>query len=90
MAENRFKARQAKRAADEENRLEQAKGKSALIQALAKQDATKPNGGGTTPVQFYISKDLKKRLKTYCASTDEKMTDVAIIALNEYLESKGF
>ena len=44
----------------------------------------------TTPIQFYISKEMKKRLKTYCAVSDEKMTGVLTHVLDVFLKSKGF
>lgn len=44
----------------------------------------------TTPIQFYISKEMKKRLKTYCAMSDEKMTGVLTHVLDVFLKSKGF
>lgn len=91
MVENRFKARQAKRAADEDKILEQANGENTddSVKVTTSQ-SLKANGDGTTPIQFYITKDMKKRLKTYCASNDKKMTGVLIGVLDEFLKSNGF
>lgn len=83
MAENRFKARQQKRAEDEENRLEQAKGVSSPI----KQKQT--SNTKMVPVQFYMSADDKKRLKMYCLANDMNMTDLIKDVINDFLESKG-
>ena len=50
----------------------------------------KINNNGQSPIQFYITKDMKKRLKMYCASVDEKMTCVLTDMLDNFLKSKGF
>ena len=76
MAENRFKARQEKRAEEQTTTMAKASGKDA----------------GTvdkTTIQVYVSKELKKRLKMYCLESDENMTSVLNTAIDEYLKSKG-
>lgn len=84
MTENRFKARQQKRAVEEESRLEQAKGGTISVSA-------KNHGNQKmVPVQFYMTNDMKKRLKMYCLSNDTKMTDVLNKMVNEFLTSNGF
>lgn len=85
MAENRFKARQKKRVADEENRLEQTKGVNTPISSTTKQN----NNTKMVPVQFYMSADDKKRLKMYCLANDMKMTELIKNLINDFLESKG-
>lgn len=87
MAENRFKARQQKRAEDEENRLEQAKGVNTPVSS-AKQ-TKQSNNTKMVPVQFYMSADDKKRLKMYCLVNDMNMTDLIKDVINDFLESKG-
>ena len=82
MAENRFKARQQKRAVEEESRLEQAKGVTT--------SAKKHGNQKMVPVQFYMTNDMKKRLKMYCLSNDTKMTDALNKMVNEILTSNGF
>ena len=84
MAENRFKARQQKRAVEEESRLEQAKGGATSV--------SEKNHGNQkmVPVQFYMTNDMKKRLKMYCLSNDTKMTDVLNKMTDEFLKSQGF
>ena len=84
MTENRFKARQQKRAVEEESRLEQAKGGTISV-------SVKNHGNQKmVPVQFYMTNDMKKRLKMYCLSNDTKMTDVLNKMVNEFLTSNGF
>lgn len=82
MAENRFKARQQKRAVEEESRLEQAKGGTASVKNYGNQKMV--------PVQFYMTNDMKKRLKMYCLSNDTKMTDVLNKITDDFLKSQGF
>lgn len=83
MTENRFKARQQKRAVEEESRLEQVKGTSTPSPA-------KKGSAKQVPVQFYMSDADKKRLKMYCLSNDMKMTEVLNNMVSEFLKSKGF
>ena len=80
MAENRFKARQQKRAVEDESRLEQAKGGTAKNHGNQKM----------VPVQFYMTNDMKKRLKMYCLSNDTKMTDVLNKITDDFLKSEEF
>ena len=80
MAENRFKARQTERTAEQQKTLAKASG-AASAPAPAADKA---------PIQFYASKDMKKRLKTYCLQTDENMTSVIVPLLDEFLKSKGY
>lgn len=82
MTENRFKVRQQKRAVEEESRLEQAKGASVSAKNHGNQKMV--------PVQFYMTNDMKKRLKMYCLSNDTKMTDVLNKMTDEFLTSNGF
>ena len=82
MTENRFKARQQKRAVEEESRLEQAKG----VNTPAKQNSNTK----MVPVQFYMTDDMKKRLKMYCLSNDTKMTEILNAVIDDFLKSKGF
>ena len=42
------------------------------------------------PVQFYMTNDMKKRLKMYCLSNDTKMTDVLNEITEDFLKSQGF
>ena len=42
------------------------------------------------PVQFYMTNDMKKRLKMYCLSMDTKMTDALNKMTDEFLKSQGF
>lgn len=42
------------------------------------------------PAQFYMTNDMKKRLKMYCLSNDTKMTDVLNKMTDEFLKSQGF
>lgn len=42
------------------------------------------------PVQFYMTKIMKKRLKMYCLSNDQKMTDTLNKIVNDFLISNGF
>ena len=42
------------------------------------------------PVQFYMTDDMKKRLKMYCLSNDTKMTEVLNTVIDDFLKSKGF
>ena len=37
-----------------------------------------------------ISRELKTRLKMYCAKNDKKIKDVIAEALDEYLKKRGF
>ena len=84
MAENRFKARQQKRVVEEESRLEQAKGGTTSVSA-------KNNGNQKmVPAQFYMTNDMKKRLKMYCLSNDTKMTDVLNKITEDFLKLQGF
>ena len=78
MAENRFKARQTERTAEQQKTLARASGTAAPASAVDK-----------TPIQVYVSKDMKKRLKVYCAQSDENMTSVINEAIDEYLKKKG-
>ena len=83
MAENRFKARQQKRAVEEESRLEQAKGGTTSVSA-------KKSSVNLVPLQFYMTNDMKKRLKMYCLSNDTKLTDVLNKITDDFLKSNGF
>ena len=74
MIENRFKARRQKQTVEEESRSEQAKGGNQKM----------------VPVQFYMTNDMKKRLKMYCLSNDTKMTDVLNKMTDEFLKLQGF
>lgn len=81
MTENRFKACQQKRTVEEELRLEQAKDETTYV-------SVKNHGNQKmVPVQFYMTNDMKKRLKMYCLSNDTKMTDVLNKIVNEFLTS---
>ena len=84
MGENSFIARQQKRAVEEESRLEQAK--------VGTTSVSGKNHGNQkmVPVQFYMTNDMKRRLKMYCLSNDTKMTDVLNKMVNEFLTSNGF
>ena len=53
-------------------------------------DSLKKEENNTIPIQFYIDKEMKRRLKMYCASTDKKMTSVLIDILDDFLLSQGF
>ena len=79
MAENRFKVRQNERTAEQQKTLAKAAGASAPALAVDK-----------SPVQVYMPKDMKKRLKTYCLQTDENMTSVIVPLLDEFLKKKGY
>lgn len=84
MTENRFKVRQQKRAVEEESRLEQAQGGTTSVSA-------KNHGNQKmVPAQFYMTNDMKKRLKMYCLSNDTKMTDVLNKITEDFLKLQGF
>ena len=84
MTENRFKSYQRKRAVEEKSRLEQAKSGTTSV-------SSKNYGNHKmVPVQFYMTNDMKKRLKMYCLSNDTKMTDVLNKMTEEFLKSNGF
>lgn len=85
MAENRFKSRQEKRT--EEQNVTLAKASGHEVKAAA--SAAKAAPVDKTPVQVYMTKDMKKRLKMYCVQSEENMTSVIISAIDEYLKSKG-
>lgn len=85
MAENRFKSRQEKRT--EEQNVTLAKASGHEVQATA--SAAKAAPVDKTPVQVYVSKEMKKRLKVYCAQSEENMTSVIVEAIDEYLKAKG-
>lgn len=85
MAENRFKSRQEKRTEEQNVTLAKASGHD--IQTAA--PAAKAAPVDKTPVQVYMTKDMKKRLKMYCVQSEENMTSVIISAIDEYLKSKG-
>lgn len=42
------------------------------------------------PIQFYLTEDMKKRLKMYCVANDTNMKDVLVNILDEFLKSKRF
>ena len=42
------------------------------------------------PIQFYLTEDLKKRLKMYCVANDTNMKDVLVDILDEFLKAEGF
>ena len=42
------------------------------------------------PAQFYMTNDMKKRLKMYCLSNDTKMTDVLNKITEDFLKLQGF
>lgn len=86
MAENRFKSRQEKRTEEQNVTLAKASGHEVQTAApVAK--ASSPVD--KTPVQVYMTKDMKKRLKMYCVQSEENMTSVIISAIDEYLKAKG-
>ena len=85
MSENRFKSRQEKRT--EEQNITLAKASGHEVQASA--PAAKAAPVDKTPVQVYMTKDMKKRLKMYCVQSEENMTSVIISAIDEYLKAKG-
>lgn len=85
MAENRFKSRQEKRT--EEQNVTLAKASGHEVQTAA--PAAKAAPVDKTPVQVYMTKDMKKRLKMYCVQSEENMTSVIIEAIDEYLKGKG-
>ena len=80
MAENRFKARQTERTADQQKTLAKASGAAS---------ASTP-AEDKTPIQFYTSKEMKKRLRMYCLENDENMTSVIVPLLDEFLKGKGY
>lgn len=41
---------------------------------------------GTSPIQFYLPKELKKKLKLYCLENDENMSSVLIKMIENLLE----
>lgn len=84
MTENRFKVRQQKRAVEEESRLEQAKGGTTSV--ICKNHGNQK----MVPAQFYMTNDMKKRLKMYCLSNDTKMTDVLNKITEDFLKLQGF
>ena len=84
MAENRFKSRQEKRT--EEQNVTLAKASGHEVQTAASKAAAPVD---KTPVQVYVSKEMKKRLKVYCAQSEENMTSVIVEAIDEYLKAKG-
>lgn len=86
MAENRFKSRQEKRTEEQNVTLAKASGHEVQTAAPAAKAAVPVD---KTPVQVYVSKEMKKRLKVYCAQSEENMTSVIIEAIDEYLKAKG-
>ena len=77
MAENRFKARQQKRAVEEESRLEQAKGGTTSVSG-------KNHGNQKmVPVQFYMTNDMKKKLKMYISCTGGGVCVILALKLAE-------
>lgn len=86
MAENRFKSRQEKRTEEQSVTLAKASGHDVQAAAPAAKAAAPVD---KTPVQVYVSKEMKKRLKVYCAQSEENMTSVIIEAIDEYLKAKG-
>ncbi|OLA10278.1 MAG: hypothetical protein BHW12_02825 [Coprobacillus sp. 28_7] len=42
------------------------------------------------PIQFYLTEDMKKRLKMYCVANDTNMKDVLVDILDKFLKSEGF
>ena len=64
--------------------LEQLEGKTSSI--FSKKDGDEK----MVPVQFYMTNDMKKRLKMYCLSNDTKMSDVLNKMTDEFLKSQGF
>lgn len=86
MSENRFKSRQEKRTEEQNITLAKASGHDVQASAAAKSSSAPVD---KTPVQVYMTKDMKKRLKLYCVQSEENMTSVIISAIDEYLKAKG-
>ena len=84
MTEKRSKVRQKERTVEEKSYLEQTKGK-ALSWSAENHENQK-----MVPVQFYMTNDMKRRLKMYCLSNDTKMTDVLNRIVNDFLTSDEF
>lgn len=84
MTPNRLISHQPPKTVNEESHLEQSN--SEIISTLSKNRKNQK----MVPVQFYMTNDMKKRLKLYCLSNDTKMTDVLNTMVNEFLTSNGF
>lgn len=41
---------------------------------------------GTSPIQFYLPKELKKKLKLYCLENDENMSAVLIKMIEDLVQ----
>ena len=82
MAENRFKSRQEKRTEEQNVTLAKASGYDIKT-------STPAPAVDKTPMQVYMPKDMKKRLKVYCVQSEENMTSVVLTAIDEYLKKKG-
>lgn len=84
MTEKRSKVHQKKRTVEEKSYLEQIRGKALSLSAENHENQK------MVPVQFYMTNDMKRRLKMYCLSNDTKMTDVLNRIVNDFLTSNEF
>lgn len=50
---------------------------------IAKKYASHP--ANTSPIQFYLPKELKKKLKQYCIENDENMSSVLTKMIEELI-----
>ena len=84
MIKGNFMAQHQRLSNQKELNLEQLEGKTSSL--FSKKDGDEK----MVPVQFYMTNDMKKRLKMYCLSNDTKMSDVLNKMTDEFLKSQGF
>ena len=84
MIKGNFMAQHQRLSNQKELNLEQLEGKTSSL--FSKKDGDEK----MVPVQFYMTNDMKKRLKMYCLSNDTKMSDDLNKMTDEFLKSQGF
>lgn len=84
MSDNSSTAYRQQQSLQEESYLERADGRTSSI------SSKKDGDQKMVPVQFYMTNDMKKRLKMYCLSNDTKMSDILNKMTDEFLKSQGF
>lgn len=93
MAESRFKNRQTIRANAENERLMQAKGAvetgPETKDTVSATVSSKPMKKDLAPIQFYVEKDVKNKLKSYCSLKGLNMSSVLVEMVKVYMEDKG-
>lgn len=93
MVESRFKNRQTIRANAENEKLMQAKGvaeeKNETKDVTSAAVSSKPMKKDLAPIQFYVEKDVKNKLKSYCSLNGLNMSSVLVEMVKAYMEDKG-